>query len=232
MITPEELLTLKTLLSVTGNTITWNSNYKMHKRGDIVNLFKPFRFHKHTLSARYLLNYLKTGIYGIDKELYPENTKISSTITHEQLLKVLKYDVDLGIFTYKESRGNRAAGATAGYTHGTGYKYIELGGKAYSEHRLAWFYCFNRWPINDIDHIDRDPSNNKLSNLREATTSENMRNRSIGVNNTSGFLGVSLYKPTGKWRATFVLNGKAKHIGYYDTPEEANEAYQIFKDNN
>lgn len=232
MITEEELNVLKTLLTVEGNTVTWKTDYKMRKMGDIVNLYKPFRFNKHTLSGRYLLNYLRTGVYGTNLELYPEDTTIGNPVTFEQLLKVLKYNEDLGTFTYKESRGNRSAGATAGCLHYTGYRYIELGGKSYAEHRLVWLYHFKKWPDNAIDHIDRNPSNNKLDNLRDATTSENMRNRSIGKNNTSGFLGVSYYSSTKKWKAAFVLNGKPKHIGYYSTPEEASEAYETFKANN
>ena len=77
-----------------------------------------------------------------------------------------------------------------------------------------------------VDHIDHNRFNNYILNLRFATDSENCMNRSKLKNNSSGFIGVSSRKDIKKYRAQYALNGKLKHIGYYETPEEASFAYQ------
>ena len=75
-----------------------------------------------------------------------------------------------------------------------------------------------------VDHIDGDKLNNQRANLRICTTAENMRNRRMQCNNTSGFKGVYVYMET-RWRACIGHNDKAIHIGVFDTKEEAYEAY-------
>jgi hypothetical protein len=152
------------------------------------------------------------------------NRQKELALSYEKLTETLNYCQETGIFTYKISRGPKAAGQRAGYLHRTGYRYIEINSVAYAEHRLAWFYCFQEWPVDIIDHIDRNTENNSLNNLREADSSINMCNKSIGKNNTSGYLGVSPYN--GKWKAAF----NSKHLGYFNTPEEANLAYIKHKD--
>lgn len=80
-------------------------------------------------------------------------------------------------------------------------------------------------PVEQIDHIDMNKANNRFVNLREATRSENYRNRTRYSNNKSGFKGVCFYPPTNKWTAQITHLRKAKRIGYFDTPEEAHAAY-------
>jgi hypothetical protein len=77
----------------------------------------------------------------------------------------------------------------------------------------------------ETDHIDGDGLNNRRSNLRIATTSENQRNRGLSANNTSGFKGVSWQKRTKKWRAEIRSNGVYWWLGDFDTPEAAHAAY-------
>lgn len=77
-----------------------------------------------------------------------------------------------------------------------------------------------------VDHIDRDGLNNRRENLRLATRSENGRNQKCRSDNTSGYKGVHWHKGTRKWIAQIRLNGKAKHLGLFKTPEEAHVAYQ------
>lgn len=75
----------------------------------------------------------------------------------------------------------------------------------------------------DVDHRDGDGLNNRRSNLRKATTSQNLRNQRIRSDNTSGLKCVSLSH--GKWRARITVNGKTKTIGRFPTPEAAYAAY-------
>ena len=75
------------------------------------------------------------------------------------------------------------------------------------------------------DHIDGNGLNNRRGNLREVTHAENQRNRKPGVNNTSGFKGVTFNKASAKWRAFIKLDGKRKFLGAFKTPDAAAAAY-------
>jgi hypothetical protein len=77
----------------------------------------------------------------------------------------------------------------------------------------------------DVDHKDGDGLNNRRDNLRPATKSQNMRNRRMGCNNTSGFKGVYLHKESGKWVAQIKSGSKPKYLGIFTSPEEAHAAY-------
>jgi len=77
----------------------------------------------------------------------------------------------------------------------------------------------------DIDHIDRNSLNNLRGNLRIASRLETCRNKSKQSNNTSGYTGVSFYKPSKKWRAYIVINRKQIHLGYFDNVIHAAKAF-------
>ena len=102
-----------------------------------------------------------------------------------------------------------------GYRHGSlDYTYVRY-------HRVLWALSHGRWPNGEIDHIDGDRLNNALPNLREATPSQNQKNKIRPKNNTSGHLGVSWYKPYGKWRVWVQVDGRQKHLGYFDALADA-----------
>ena len=149
-------------------------------------------------------------------------------ITLEELRHIMSYDTDSGIFTWTNPTSNRVkAGSQALCKDAYGYVVIRLKGRLYKAHRLAWFYVYGHMPTEDIDHINGIRDDNRIANLRVATSQENNRNKKIQKNNTTGFIGVS-YKPdVGKYRATITVNKTTIHIGYYSTPEEASKAYQI-----
>jgi HNH endonuclease len=94
-------------------------------------------------------------------------------------------------------------------------------------HQIVWFLATEYWSEEFIDHIDRDPTNNKITNLRLATNGQNMANAGKRNNKphklTSNYKGVS--KVNTRWRATIGYQGKTMHLGYFDTPEIAAEAY-------
>ena len=108
-----------------------------------------------------------------------------------------------------------------------GYIQVALNGKPYLLHRLlAQAFIPNPEGKPFVDHIDGDPLNNCLSNLRWATATENQRNSKKRKDNTSEFKGVSFHKATGKWRVRIKVDGKEKHLGYFHTPEEAAAVYE------
>jgi len=91
--------------------------------------------------------------------------------------------------------------------------------KKYLAHRIAWLIYYSEWPKNEIDHINQDPTDNRIENLRDVTHAENNKNRTLQNNSTTGYLGVS--KHHGKYRAEICINNIKKHLGCYDTVEEA-----------
>jgi len=107
------------------------------------------------------------------------------------------------------------------YLAKTGYHLVYIDNNPLPVHRLvAWaFLPICHKPC--IDHIDRNRTNNNADNLRWSTYQENLMNRSIFRNNTSGHKGVYLHKPTGKWYACAQINLKLTNLGYFDTKEEA-----------
>jgi hypothetical protein len=92
-------------------------------------------------------------------------------------------------------------------------------------HRLAWFLAYRQSPPDVIDHINGNPSDNRLANLRPATRTQNLINSKLRVDNSSGFKGVSWNKKSEKWVAQIQIRGKRHRIGFFDCPREAHHAY-------
>ena len=107
------------------------------------------------------------------------------------------------------------------------YGYIVLGVryKTIRAHRLVWLLHYGKWPVNFIDHVNGNPSDNRIENLREASYAENNRNRSINRKNTSGFKGVTYDKSRRNWTAKITVGNKTSNLGRFPTPEEAHSAY-------
>ena len=120
----------------------------------------------------------------------------------ERMKKMLDYDPDSGVFTWKTNPSKRhpLKGKRAGYQKKNGYRRIIFKGVEYLEHRLAWYFVTGEMP-RIIDHLDGNPSNNKFCNLENGGIRENGKNRKIGTNNKSGHLGVHFSKKDKSWIA-------------------------------
>lgn len=106
------------------------------------------------------------------------------------------------------------------------YTEVELYGQRHSAHRIIWEMHNGAIPLGmEIDHVDRDPWNNKLSNLRLCTRSQNMMNRRVPNHNTSGYKRVSWNNVKKGWEAQIKVNRKTIHLGSYDTKELAAAEY-------
>jgi len=106
-----------------------------------------------------------------------------------------------------------------------GYLHGRIFGQAYFAHRVIWALANGAWPIAWIDHRDRNTANNVLSNLREATASENLCNQGAPRTNTSGVKGITWDKCRAKWCAQIVLQKKRYFLGRFGTIEDATAAY-------
>ena len=140
-------------------------------------------------------------------------------LTQERLKEILHYDPETGIWTWiKVNKHNiEHNGKIAGTVRDDGYRSIRIGGRAYYSGRLAILYMTGKWPI-EVDHKDRDPSNDCWDNLRDATSADNKCNTTLHrVNNTSGYRGVSWNKKQQKWVAYI----DAFQLGAYNSLEEA-----------
>jgi hypothetical protein len=150
------------------------------------------------------------------------------SITHDQLREVLRYDPATGVFTWRVKTCRKVVvGAVAGSISPDGRIIVRHNRIGYRASRLAWFYMTGSWPVNAIDHKDGNPQNNRFDNLRDVSTAGNIQNqrRAHERNKTSGLLGVSRLRGGGRWRARICTNGVNTLIGWYDTPEQAHEAY-------
>ena len=137
-------------------------------------------------------------------------------LTQKRLKELFSYDPNTGIFTRKARMGNRVKiGDIAGCVRGDGYIRIMIDGVHYYSHRLVWLYIHSYIPENNLDHINRDPSDNRISNLREVSNQCNMRNTGNLARNTSGVKGVGWSKANQKWESRIHVNGKGISIGYY-----------------
>lgn len=76
-----------------------------------------------------------------------------------------------------------------------------------------------------VDHVNRDTLDNRLSNLRLATPSQQQQNKGLFKNNTSGHRGVGWHKGCEKWQARIGVDGKRIHLGYFDDKDDADRAY-------
>ena len=107
----------------------------------------------------------------------------------------------------------------AGSIEKNGYRTIRIEGKIYKAHRLVWKYHYGKDPKEFIDHIDGNRTNNNMENLRESTRQQNGYNRGPPKNNELGIKGVRKHR--NKYAARIIINGKNKHLGTFNTIEEA-----------
>jgi len=102
-----------------------------------------------------------------------------------------------------------------------GYLTGRIFNSLYKAHRVAWALATGAWPTADIDHINGTRDDNRLENLRSVSRQENLKNRRLSSNNTSGAHGVSLHKQAGKWRARISVDNKEISLGLFETKEQA-----------
>lgn len=141
------------------------------------------------------------------------------------LMKRLQYDPKTGIFKWLENRGGNAkVGDTAGTINADGYIQIVVDGRFHYAHRLAWAFAHSATELVEIDHRNGVPCDNRLKNLRLATSSQNKMNTVLRRDNKSGVKGVGWNKEKGQWTARLSVNGRRILHKHFINIEDAKAA--------
>jgi hypothetical protein len=167
-----------------------------------------------------------------------ENPNIDSTsvvdgdgLFIQRIRELLNYCPTTGLFTWKVSRrGTAKAGSRAGCRNNEGYLIVGIDGVYYKAHRLAYAIHHGTMPPRGtlVDHIDGNPANNRIENLRLATRSENGQNRQhLSKRNSSGVTGVYWYIRDQKWQARIKVNDRSIHLGLFTNKQDAIAARRI-----
>lgn len=129
-----------------------------------------------------------------------------------------------GLIRYARDTRFRVRGDVASYRDRR-FMMVAWGRGKLLAHRVAWALYHGAEPRAMIDHINGDPFDNRIANLRLCDNSLNGANRGPTILNTSGFKGVCWHKKTRKWMAQIGVRGARYHLGYFDDPAEAHAAY-------
>jgi hypothetical protein len=150
---------------------------------------------------------------------------LNHSISVEYAREILDFDAGVFRWKWRDDRAKwwntRFVGTVAGYLKNTGYITIRINGWNYQAHRLAWLYVHGVWPTDQLDHINGVRDDNRIANLREATSQENNRNAGLRKDNSSGITGVGWHKRRQKFQARIAVDGRLIYLGRFDTLEEA-----------
>lgn len=146
----------------------------------------------------------------------------------DELRRDLCYSPETGEFvrlaTHRQN--GYGVGRVVGVRDDQGYLRVWLQGRTYKAHRLAWLHMTGDWPDGSIDHINGDKQDNRWCNLRVVDHKTNLENqRRARSDNTAGLLGATWHKATGRWRARIITQGRQKHLGLFETVQEAHDCY-------
>lgn len=140
----------------------------------------------------------------------------------ETIRRAFAYDAETGVLRWAERRSNRTKpGDLAGSRTRKGHLRVSVEGQNILVHRIIWALVHGVWPEDQIDHINGDPADNRIANLRPATNRQNQHNAKTRTDNTTGRVGVYWAANVGKWRPMIRVNGKNVCLGLYETFAEA-----------
>ena len=148
--------------------------------------------------------------------------KTDHTLTVDRLRELIDYDAETGNFRFRDG----SPGLTPSLAGRYGRVQLWVAGRMYYAARLAYAHHHGHWPFGQVDHINGDHTDNRVKNLRDATNAQNAQNRrQAKVNNSSGLLGVTVDRRSGRSRARIQVDGRMISLGFFATPEEAHHAY-------
>lgn len=142
-------------------------------------------------------------------------------LTVEYVRERMNYDPATGALTWRRCGNAWRNGSPVGTFNQFGYRVVRFDLVPFFVHRLIWFHVHGCWPAAQIDHINGDPADNRLCNLREATHSQNVAN--TRPRNGRPLKGVTFSNK--RWQAQIRVDGKNLYLGRFDTAEEAHAVY-------
>lgn len=142
-------------------------------------------------------------------------------LTQEVVQHLFTYKPETGELRWKKAPFTGSKKGASANTSCNGYYVVRIYGKIYGVHRIIWLYVHGYLPENEIDHIDRDKTNNRIDNLREVSRQCNRRNTGLQINNKSGITGVSFKSLHFAWAASITVNNKYYSLGIYTDYIEA-----------
>lgn len=150
-----------------------------------------------------------------------------SILTIAFLAPLFDYDPETGFVSWKIDFGTAKAGDRAGHVRPSGYRMIQIDGRRYQEHRIAWVLTHGDLPADgrQIDHANQVKDDNRLANLRAATRAEQQINSPTQSNNLHG-RGVGWRADRGVWRADIYVNNARVFLGHFEHREDAQAAYE------
>lgn len=149
-----------------------------------------------------------------------------AALTQARVRELFTYDAETGVLRWRVRKAYRVrVGDRAGYLSREGYWCVTIDNGTHKVHRVIWLYVHGAFTKCDIDHINRDRSDNRLCNLREASFAENRRNVGAYATNKAGHKGV-VRRPNGRWQAYINADCRRVHLGTFDTVDQAAMAYR------
>lgn len=137
-------------------------------------------------------------------------------LTQERVKELFDYDPETGVLIRKiASSRNSKIGDIAGWTDKKGYRSLKIDWKTYKVHRVIWLWMTGKMPVGEIDHDNRQKSDNRWKNLKDVTGAENTKNKKLYSSNKSGCAGVFFRESPQSWSATISANGKRFRLGCF-----------------
>lgn len=149
------------------------------------------------------------------------NREKEKSITAAWLRERTGYDANTGIMVWRTCQQERFVGKEIGQISPLGYRTVLFRPYGFFVHRLAWLHFYGEWPDGEIDHINGIRADNRIANLRIATSLQNNANRP--AKKGRALKGITWAQ--GRWMAQIREGGKNVYLGRFDTPEEAHAVY-------
>lgn len=149
------------------------------------------------------------------------------TLTQVTLWSAFNYDPVTGDLVIARETHGKTIGDSATYAGSNGYLHISIQEKQFLAHRIIHLMMTGEWPEEHMDHINHVRTDNSWANLRQVSQKENNQNMPKSSNNSSGVTGISLHKPTGKWRAYISRDSRQVHLGLFDSMSAAVDARNL-----
>ncbi|MDX1558990.1 MAG: HNH endonuclease [Marinobacter sp.] len=155
-------------------------------------------------------------------------------LTQEFVRQIFDYNPKTGALHWTPTGCRTMAGRRAGYVNRSQkddyvYRVVQIRGKVFLEHRVIWLHVHGNPLPSQIDHKNRNATDNRIENMRDGTGINNY-NFSLSTRNTTGAMGVTRNKQSGKYQASVKVRGKSHYLGLYENLEDAAEAARAYRE--